>query len=98
LTLALVLEEIAAGDGGTSTAINVTNCPINAILIRYGNPQQKRKWLQPLAQGRMLGTFCLTEPEAGSDASSLRTTARKNSDGWVIRRPPRTAAELPQKS
>ena len=84
LTLALVLEEIAAGDGGTSTAISVTNCPVNAILMRYGNARQKKQWLQPLAQGRMLGAFCLTEPQAGSDASSLRTTARKDGDGWVI--------------
>jgi butyryl-CoA dehydrogenase len=84
LTLALVLEEIAAGDGGTSTAISVTNCPVNAILMRYGNAQQKKKWLQPLAQGRMLGAFCLTEPQAGSDASSLRTTARRDGDGYVI--------------
>jgi butyryl-CoA dehydrogenase len=84
LTLALVLEEIAAGDGGTSTAISVTNCPVNAILMRYGNAQQKRDWLEPLAQGRMLGAFCLTEPQAGSDASSLRTTARKEEGGWVI--------------
>jgi len=84
LTLALVLEEIAAGDGGTSTAISVTNCPVNAILLRYGNAQQKRQWLQPLAQGQMLGAFCLTEPQAGSDASSLRTTARRDGDGYVI--------------
>ncbi|WP_395317518.1 acyl-CoA dehydrogenase family protein [Variovorax sp. UC74_104] len=84
LTLALVLEEIAAGDGGTSTAISVTNCPVNAILMRYGNGQQKKQWLEPLAQGRMLGAFCLTEPQAGSDASSLRTTARKDGDAYVI--------------
>ncbi|QNK69655.1 acyl-CoA dehydrogenase family protein [Variovorax sp. PAMC26660] len=84
LTLALVLEEIAAGDGGTSTAISVTNCPVNAILMRYGNAQQKKKWLEPLAQGHMLGAFCLTEPQAGSDASSLRTTARKDGDAYVI--------------
>ena len=84
LTLALVLEEIAAGDGGTSTAISVTNCPVNAILMRYGNAQQKKQWLQPLAQGKMLGAFCLTEPQAGSDASSLRTTARKDGEGYVI--------------
>ncbi|MDQ0568214.1 butyryl-CoA dehydrogenase [Variovorax paradoxus] len=84
LTLALVLEEIAAGDGGTSTAISVTNCPVNAILMRYGNPQQKKQWLEPLAQGRMLGAFCLTEPQAGSDASSLRTTARRDGDAYVI--------------
>ncbi len=84
LTLALVLEEIAAGDGGTSTAISVTNCPVNAILMRYGNTQQKKQWLEPLAQGQMLGAFCLTEPQAGSDASSLRTTARLDGDGYVI--------------
>jgi butyryl-CoA dehydrogenase len=84
LTLALVLEEIAAGDGGTSTAISVTNCPVNAILMRYGNAQQKKQWLTPLAQGEMLGVFCLTEPHVGSDASSLRTTAVKDGDGYVI--------------
>jgi len=84
LSLALVLEEVAAGDGGTSTAISVTNCPVNAILLRYGSPQQQRQWLEPLAQGRMLGAFCLTEPQAGSDASSLRTTARREGDHYVL--------------
>ena len=84
VTLALVLEEIAAGDGGTSTAISVTNCPVNAILLRYGNAAQKKKWLAPLAQGEMLGIFCLTEPHVGSDASALRTTAVKEADGYRI--------------
>ena len=84
LTLALVLEEIAAGDGGTSTAISVTNCPVNAILMRYGNDAQKQQWLTKLAQGEMLGAFCLTEPHVGSDASALRTTAVKEGDGYVI--------------
>ena len=84
LTLAVVLEEIAAGDGGTSTAISVTNCPVNAILMRYGNAAQKKQWLMPLAQGQMLGAFCLTEPHVGSDASGLRTTAVKDADGYVI--------------
>lgn len=84
VTLALVLEEIAAGDGGTSTAISVTNCPVNAILMRYGNAAQKKQWLTPLAQGEMLGVFCLTEPHVGSDASSLRTTAVKDGDGYVL--------------
>lgn len=84
LTLALVLEEIAAGDGGTSTAISVTNCPVNAILMRYGNAQQKKQWLEPLAQGQMLGAFCLTEPQAGSDASSLRTVAARDADGYLL--------------
>ncbi|MEG2630665.1 MAG: acyl-CoA dehydrogenase family protein, partial [Comamonas sp.] len=50
LSLALVLEEIAAGDGGTSTAISVTNCPVNAILMRYGSEAQKQQWLVPLAR------------------------------------------------
>jgi butyryl-CoA dehydrogenase len=84
VTLALVLEEIAAGDGGTSTAISVTNCPVNAILLRYGNAAQKDKWLTSLAQGKLLGAFCLTEPHVGSDASALKTTARRDGDSYVI--------------
>jgi alkylation response protein AidB-like acyl-CoA dehydrogenase len=84
LTLALVLEEIAAGDGGTSTAISVTNCPVNAILMRYGNDAQKKQWLTRLAQGELLGVFCLTEPHVGSDASGLKTTATREGDGYVI--------------
>jgi butyryl-CoA dehydrogenase len=84
VTLALVLEEIAAGDGGTSTAISVTNCPVNAILMRYGTAAQKRRWLAPLAQGELLGAFCLTEPHVGSDASGLRTSAAREGDQYVI--------------
>jgi len=84
LSLALVLEEIAAGDGGTSTVISVTNCPVNAILLKYGSPAQQKQWLQPLAQGRMLGAFCLTEPHVGSDASALRTTATRQGDDYLI--------------
>ena len=84
LTLALVLEEIAAGDGGTSTPISVTNCPYNAILMRYGNQAQKQQWLAPAARGEMLGAFALTEPHVGSDASALRTTAVKQGDEYVI--------------
>ncbi|HSV54257.1 MAG TPA: acyl-CoA dehydrogenase family protein [Burkholderiaceae bacterium] len=84
VTLALVLEEIAAGDGGTSTAISVTNCPVNAILMRYGNAAQKKHWLTRLAQGELLGVFCLTEPHVGSDASALKTTATKDGDGYVV--------------
>ena len=84
LALALVIEEIAAGDGGTSTVISVTNCPVNAILMCYGNAAQKKQWLTPLAQGDMLGAFCLTEPHTGSDASALRTTAVKDGDAYVI--------------
>jgi len=84
LSLAVVLEEIAAGDGGTSTAISVTNCPVNAILLRYGSAEQQRRWLTPLARGEMLGAFCLTEPHVGSDASALRSTAVRRGDTYVI--------------
>ena len=85
LSLALVLEEVAAGDGGISTVISVTNCPVNAILLNFGNAAQKEKWLTPLAQGQLLGAFCLTEPHVGSDASALKTTAVKAGDGYVIK-------------
>jgi len=84
LSLALVVEEVAAGDGGTSTVISVTNCPVNAILMRHGNPDQKKQWLTPLAQGQLLGAFCLTEPHVGSDASALRTTAVREGNEFVI--------------
>ncbi|WP_070400431.1 acyl-CoA dehydrogenase family protein [Hydrogenophaga sp. PML113] len=84
VSLAVVLEEIAAGDGGTSTAISVTNCPVNAILMRYGSARQQERWLRPLAAGQMLGVFCLTEPHVGSDASALRTTAVKQGGDYVL--------------
>ena len=84
LTLALVLEEIAAGDGGTSTAISVTNCPVNAILLQHGSAAQQQRWLTRLARGELLGAFCLTEPHVGSDASGLRTTAVREGDHYVL--------------
>jgi hypothetical protein len=84
LALALILEEIAAGDGGTSTAISVNNCPVCSILLSFGNDAQKRDWLTPLARGELLGAFCLTEPQAGSDASALRTTATRDGDSYVL--------------
>jgi len=84
VSLALVIEEIAAGDGGTSTIVSVNNCPVCSILLAWGSDEQKARWLAPLASGAMLGAFCLTEPQAGSDASSLRTTARREGDDWVL--------------
>jgi hypothetical protein len=84
VSLALVLEEIAAGDGGTSTIISVNNCPVCSIAMMYANEEQKTRFLRPLAQGDMLGAFALTEPHTGSDASSLRTTALKDGDHYVI--------------
>jgi butyryl-CoA dehydrogenase len=84
VSLALVLEEIAAGDGGTSTIISVNNCPVCSIAMMYANDAQKEQWLRPLARGDMLGAFALTEPHTGSDASALRTTASREGDEYVI--------------
>ena len=84
LSLALVLEEVAAGDCGTSTVISVNNCPVCSIAMMYANEAQKKQWLTPLARGEMLGAFCLTEPHAGSDASELRTTAKLDGDHYVL--------------
>jgi alkylation response protein AidB-like acyl-CoA dehydrogenase len=84
VSLALVLEEIAAGDGGTSTIISVNNCPVCSIAMTYANAAQKERWLRPLAQGDLLGAFALTEPHTGSDAAALRTTAVRDGDHYVL--------------
>jgi butyryl-CoA dehydrogenase len=84
MSLAIILEEIAAGDGGLSTIISVNNCPVCSIMMSYANETQKRDWLVPLAKGDMLGAFCLTEPHVGSDASGLRTFATRDDDHYII--------------
>ena len=84
MSLAIILEEIAAGDGGVSTVISVNNCPVCSIMMSFANEQQKRDWLVPLARGDMLGAFALTEAHAGSDASSLRTTATRDGNHYVL--------------
>jgi len=84
LSLALILEEIAAGDGATSTIVSVNNCPVCSILMAWANEAQKELWLKPLARGAMLGAFCLTEPHVGSEASGLKTTAVRDRDEYVI--------------
>jgi butyryl-CoA dehydrogenase len=84
LSLALILEEIAAGDGATSTVVSVNNCPVCSILMAWADDAQKERWLKPLARGQMLGAFCLTEPHVGSQADGLKTTAVKDGDHYVI--------------
>ena len=84
VALALVLEEIAAGDGGISTIISVNNCPVCSIAMMYASEAQKQQWLRPLAQGELLGAFALTEPHTGSDAAALRTTATRDGAHYVI--------------
>jgi len=83
LALAIILEEVAAGDGATSTVVSVNNCPVCSILMAWANDAQKERWLKPLARGDMLGAFCLTEPHVGSQADGLKTTAAlvKGGDG-----------------
>jgi len=84
LALSLILEEIAAGDGGTSTVVSVNNCPVCSILMAFGNEDQKQRFLKPLARGDMLGAFCLTEPHVGSEAGGLKTTAVRDGDHYVL--------------
>lgn len=84
LALAVILEEIAAGDGGTSTVVSVNNCPVCSILMAWASEAQKQQWLKPLASGRMLGAFCLTEPHVGSQADGLKTTAVRDGDSYVL--------------
>ncbi len=81
---ALALEEIAAGDGACSTIMSVHNSVGCVPIARFGTDEQKERFLTPLASGEMLGAFALTEPQAGSDASDLRTRARRDGDHYVI--------------
>ncbi|MFJ2970107.1 acyl-CoA dehydrogenase [Pseudomonas fulva] len=81
---AMALEEIAAGDGACSTIMSVHNSVGCVPILRFGSEQQKREYLTPLATGVMLGAFALTEPQAGSDASSLKTRARREGDDYVL--------------
>ena len=88
VSLALALEEIAAGDGATSTIISVQNSVVCGPILAYGNDAQKEKYLRPLAAGKKLGCFCLTEPHVGSDAAAIRTRAARATDAdgehWLI--------------
>ncbi|MNJ11876.1 Acyl-CoA dehydrogenase [compost metagenome] len=81
---AMALEEIAAGDGACSTIMSVHNSVGCVPILKFGNDAQKQQFLTPLASGQMLGAFALTEPQAGSDASSLKTRARREGDHYVL--------------
>lgn len=84
ISAAIVLEEIAAGDAACSTIVSVTNSVGCMPIYQFGTEQQKTEFLIPLAKGKMLAAFCLTEPQAGSDASSLRTKATRDKDYFVL--------------
>ena len=84
MSLVLTLEEIAAGDGSTSTIVSVQNSLACGITLRYGSKAQKEEWLKPLARGEKLGCFCLTEPHTGSDASAITTRADRDGDFFIL--------------
>ena len=84
LSLALTLEEIAAGDGATSTIVSVQNSVVCGPINAFGTDAQKEKYLKPLARGEWLGCFCLTEPHVGSDAGAITTRAEKRGDTYVL--------------
>src|ERR1700678_2601798 len=84
VTYALLLEEVAAGDGSVSTMVSVHNSPTCIVVNNYGSNAQKDRWLRKLATGEHVGSFGLTEPQAGSDASNLKTRAVKRGDRYVV--------------
>ena len=82
--LAVTLEEIAAGDGATSTIVSVQNSVVCGPLNAFGTEAQKEHYLKPLARGEHLGCFCLTEPQAGSDAGAIAARAVREGEHWVL--------------
>jgi butyryl-CoA dehydrogenase len=81
--MAIACEEIAAGDCATATIVAVNNL-VAGILNGYGNDEQKRRYLVPLAKGEMLGAFALTEPQVGSDAAAITTRAERQGAHYVL--------------
>jgi butyryl-CoA dehydrogenase len=84
VSLAVALEEIAAGDAATATVMSGHNSVGCMPVARFGTPAQKEEFLRPMAEGRMLSAFCLTEAQGGSDAGDVRTRARRDGGAYVI--------------
>jgi alkylation response protein AidB-like acyl-CoA dehydrogenase len=84
LSYAIAMEEISKVDASTSVCMSVNNSLVCYGLEAYGNAEQKEKFLKPLASGEKIGAFCLSEPEAGSDATSQRTTAVDMGDYYLL--------------
>jgi len=84
VSLAVALEEIAAGDGATSTIVSVQNSVVCGPILAFGTDAQKEQYLKPLARGDWLGCFCLTEPHVGSDAGAITTRAERRGDHYVL--------------
>ena len=84
VSLAVALEEIAAGDGATSTILSVQNSVVCGPIYAFGSDAQKAKYLRPLATGAKIGCFCLTEPHVGSDAAAITTRAERDGDAYIL--------------
>ena len=84
VSYAMALEEISAGDGAVGAIMSVHNSVGCMPIHRFGTEEQKQEYLRPLARGEMIGCFCLTEPQAGSDASALKTKAVQDGNKWVL--------------
>lgn len=84
VTYALCLEEISAADASVGVIVSVTNGLPQQMILKHGSAAQKERFLRPLAQGKHVGAFCLTEANSGSDAASLRTRATRDGDDWVL--------------
>ena len=84
LSYVLAMEEISKVDASTSVCMSVNNSLVCWGLEKFGNEEQKEKYLRPLATGEKIGAFCLSEPEAGSDATSQRTTAIDKGDHYLL--------------
>ncbi|MCX6156306.1 MAG: acyl-CoA dehydrogenase family protein [Candidatus Kapabacteria bacterium] len=84
VSYALAIKEIAKADASVSIVLSVQNSLVNWILQYYANDTQKEKFLKPLAQGIKIGSYCLSEPEAGSDATQQHTIATKTDGGWIL--------------
>ena len=85
VSYAVAIAEIAAADGACSTTVSVHNSLVCRPILNYGSEEHKRLYLPALARGEMLGAFCLTEPEAGSDAGALRTRAERQGNAYVLK-------------
>ena len=84
ISYVLAMEEISKVDASCSVAMSVNNSLVCWGLETFGNEEQKRKYLPALAAGEMIGAFCLSEPEAGSDATQQRTTAEDMGDYYLV--------------
>ncbi len=85
VSFAIALEEVAAGDGACSTILSVNNSVVCGTLLQSASDKLKETYLKPLASGKKLGCFCLTEPQAGSDASAIKTTAVKKGNEYILK-------------